>query len=210
MADQAVFGQIVDYIDQLNSDVGQLTVLVEKLMQEKGLAAVPSVGNQSTWGLTSHFAKPDGWRARDISRVYLPLDKELHDWSVFYLINLASLILFDFPVMVCGVLEHDLLTEKQVLQDVWSTYGFKSLAWQNIPWQNFKDERGYTVAEPTYKTATTRVRGYILNLFDLADRQKVIDNVIRPLTAGDDASLADFLTIPSYRFARLSDVDLAS
>lgn len=145
---------------------------------------------------------------RNVSRVYVPMDQELDDRSVFYLIDLTSKLLYDFPVMICGALAHDLLSEKQVLQNVWSTHGFRSLAWGNTQWQDFGDEDGFTVAEPAYNTSATRIKGYILNLFDLTDRQTVIDNVVRPLTAGDDVDLADFLTIPSYRFAGLRDEDL--
>ncbi|MCI0397907.1 MAG: hypothetical protein L0332_11755 [Chloroflexi bacterium] len=196
MSDTQVFKQIIGYLDRFHRDVGQLVVLVEQLMEEEGFVSLPSAGNRASWNLSSHYARPDAWRIRHIARVYMEEKGDTFEYCLFYLILLETQSEFDFPVIICGRIHHPPLKENQIYNQVYLTEHLRSLAQNRPSWQSFRLENGWTVAEPTFKTPSTRIAFYILNLFDLNDRQRVVDNIIRPLTQG--VNLDETLTVSKH------------
>lgn len=210
MSDWTAYKQIIGYFEQLNGDIGQLAVLIERLMEEEDFESLPSAGTRSSYGLTSNYSRSDYWWVRYITRCFVPREEEQYAWSVFYLINLTSESAFDFPAVVCGRMEHDFLSESQIYNRAYLVSPLRALTHKNEGWTALADEGGFSVAEPTFKTPTRRVKGYILNLFELSDRQKVMENIIKPLTTIDEESnLQEMITIPTYRFGNLPDLDMA-
>jgi hypothetical protein len=206
MENWKAYGQVIGYVDQLHRDIGQLVALTEQLVQEEGYEPLPSAGNRASYGVTSTYNNPGGWRVGYLSRFYIPADEVQYPYSVFYLVHLSAGSAFEFPPLICGRMEHDALSEKQIYYSVYNTEGIKSLAAKKPWWKAIRDEHGWTVAEPDYKTPAQRVRGYILNLFDMSDRQHVLDNVIKPLVSDEGEQLV--LTVPKYRFGGLKESDL--
>lgn len=200
MNDSSPYKQIIEYMDNLHRDIGQLVILIERLMEESGYGPVPSAGNRACWYLSSHYAYSDRWRVPHLSRFYILEGQKKSDHALFYLILLNSDSTFPFPVMLCARAAHPPLTEKEIYSNVWHSENLAGLAAASAQWALQGEEQGWFVAEPTYKSAINRLYGYFLNLFDLADRQHVIDNIILPLTT-PEANLDTILTIQKYGFA---------
>ena len=191
------FKQIAGYMDQLHRDIGQLMILIEKLIADAGYISLPTSGNRASWGITSHFERPYWWRARYLSRCYIPEEEEnKFSESFLFLISLETNTIFDFPVVICARTTHSPLTEREIYNQVFLTDRFKTLATSRPTWHHFGEEDGWIVAEPTFKTPITKINAYILNLFEISDQQKVIDNIVTPLLEG--GVLSEMLTLPTY------------
>jgi len=50
--------------------------------------------------------------------------------------------------------------------------------------------------EPAFKCRATQARVFLLNLFDLRNKETVLENIIIPLT--DEVDLDEILTIPRH------------
>lgn len=188
------FKQIVGYIDQLHRDIWQLMVLAEKLIVDAGYVSLPTSGNRASWGMTSHIDRPYWWRARYLSRCYISEEEEgKFSESFLFLISLETNTIFDFPVVICARTIHPPLTEREIYGQVFLTDHFKTLATSRPTWHRFGEEDGWIVAEPTFKTPITKINAYILNLFEISDQQKVIDNIVTPLVEG--GVLSEMLTL---------------
>jgi len=204
MNDSSPYKQIIEYMDNLHRDIGQLVILIERLMEESGYMSVPSAGNRACWYLSSHYASSDKWRVPHLSRFYIPEAQEISDHALLYLILLNSDSTFQFPVVLCARVSHPPLTEKEIYSRVWHAENLTALAAPSSLWMAHGEKEGWSVAEPTFKSAINRLHGYFLNLFDIADRQHVIDNIVLPLTT-EDENLDQFLTIPKYGFKRAEE-----
>lgn len=193
----AEFKEIAAYLDQLHRDIGQLMAFVEKCMGDAGYVSLSSSGNRASWRITSHFGRPDGWRAPYLTRCYV-VDGEDENFSesLIFLIVLETDTIFDFPTVICARMSHPPLTEKVIYSQVFLLDYLKTLVTSHPTWQNIRQEEGWIVAEPTFRTAITTIRAYILNLFSLSDQQRVMDNIIRPLT--EEGILAEMITRPTY------------
>ena len=204
MNDQPVFKQIMSYVDQLHSDIGQLTLLIERLMEESDLESLPRAGSKAYYGgLTTNFSRPKGWRVTYLSRCYVPVDEDNYEWSVFYCIYLSADTVFDFPPIICGRMDHESLSETQIYNRVFLTDPITSLIRKKSSWKGIRHERGWTLAQPDFDTPTKQVKGYVLNLFDMTGRQQVIDNILKPLTTfEDELSLDSMLTVSKSSIQR--------
>ncbi len=80
---------------------------------------------------------------------------------------------------------------------------FKSLATSRPSWQNFRQEEGWIVAEPAFRTPITMIQAYILDLFSLSDQQKVMDKIVRPLREGSD--LTGLVTLPPLPYMQVTE-----
>lgn len=197
MNDDSTFKQILRYMDELHQDLGRLVVLIERLMPEKGYVPFPSAGNRIGWALSSHYATPDRWRLTNLSRFYAREGEELIEQSLAYFINLATDTRFSFPTILCAQIKHTPMLEKNIYTRVWNidrlfSFGQKESAWRTMP-----NEDGWFVVAPLGETPVQSLRGYLLNVFDLVDRQHVVDNIILPLTE-PGANLDELLTIEKY------------
>lgn len=193
----ADFKQIAAYMDQLHRDIGQLMILTEKLMGDAGYISLPSAGNRATWRLSSHFEYPNKWRVLYLARCYIPDDEEeTFTESYLFLIVLRADTQFDFPPVICARITHPPLTEGKIYNHVFLPDRFKTLATSRSDWHDFNEEAGWIVAEPTFKTPLTKISTYILNLFEISDQQKVLDNIVKPLVEG--GALTEMLTLPTY------------
>ena len=204
MSNESTFKQIIRYMNDFHRDVGQLIILVERLMAEKGYAPIPSAGNRAGWGLTSHYALPERWRLTNASRFYAPDGEEIFDQSLAYFINLATDTRFPFPTMLCAQIAHPLLAERDVFTRVWKIEQLFSFGEKQSKWRAEREERGWFIVEPIGETPIQYLRGYLLNVFDLVDRQHVIDNIILPLTTFE-ANLDDLLTVQKYGLIHAED-----
>jgi hypothetical protein len=175
------FREIAAYMDRLHDDVGLLVGLVERLMGEEGYEAFPMYGNRACWHLSSHCASADRWRARYITRVYVPKGQDTYTSIVTFLVQLEHDTAYDFPTLICVRYYHDPLSATQV-DSMFNTFRLRSLSRTESDWRSFREEKGWTVAEPAFDAPIHHIKCYILNLFDIVDRQHVIDNVILPLT----------------------------
>lgn len=193
----ADFKQIAAYFDQLHKDIGQLMLLIEKLMGEAGYASLPSSGNRASWRITSHLERPEGWRAPYLTRCYvLEGEDEVFTESLIILIVLETDTIYDFPPLICARISHSSLTEKEIYNQVFLLEYLKTLATSRPSWRYLRKEQGWLVAEPTFRTPTNLIYAYILNLFEISDSQKVVDNIITPLLEGGD--LTKTLTLSAY------------
>ena len=200
----AEFKEIADYFDQLHRDIRQLIVFIEKLMGEDGYISLPSSGNRACWRITSHMDRPDGWRAPYLSRCYIP-DSEADSFteSLLFLIVLDTDTIFDFPPIVCVRIVHPPLSEREIYNQVFQINPFKSLATSRPSWQNFRQEDGWIVAEPAFRTPITMIQAYILDLFSLSDQQKVMDYIVQPLREGGD--LTGLVTLPPLPYMQVTE-----
>lgn len=193
----AEFKEIAAYLDQLHRDIGQLMAFVEKCMGDAGYVSLPSSGNRASWRISSHFERPGGWRAPYLTRCYVPdSEDETFTESLLFLIVLETETILDFPAVICARMSHPPLTEKVIYNQVFLLDYLKTVVTSRPTWQNIRQEEGWIVAEPTFRTPMTMIRAYILNLFSLSDQQKVMDNIIRPLT--EEGILAEMMTLPVY------------
>jgi hypothetical protein len=196
--DDATFKQILRYMDELHQDLSRLVVLIERLMPEKGYVVVPGARNAIGWNLSSHYAMPDRWRLTNVTRIHVREGDESFDHSLLYFINLASDTRFLFPTMLCARLVHSPLPADVIYGRVWNIARFFDFGLQEQgKWRLVREERGWTIVEPVGDTLIQSLQGYLLNVFDLVDRQHVIDNIILPLTE-PRANLDELLTIEKY------------
>lgn len=200
MSDESTYKQIVRYMDNFHQDIGRLLALIERLMEEQGYLAYASAGNRTTWSLSSHIAMPDRWRIPNLTRLFAPEGEERFEETLAYAISLEANSAFPFPAMLCARITHPPLFEKEAYTRVWNSDLFLSLARDCAQWEILGAQDGWTVARPvnTAKSAIANLQGYFLNLFELVDRQHVVDNVILPLTTPEVA--LDELTVPHYAF----------
>jgi len=201
MPEPSAYKQIVAYIDQLHQDLGQLVVLLEGLMEEEGYVTVPRFGNKACWHVSSHYAYSNKWRVPYVARCYLPdVEGERRSEATrFYLADLAPDTSFEFPALLCGILQHDPLTDGEVSSSVFITAPVRSLTRDGSEWTHFPERSGWYRAKPAFKSPVHSIQGYVLNLFDLVDRQHVIDNILKPLVTPDDA-LDAMLTVRKHPF----------
>jgi hypothetical protein len=206
MSDSSVFKQIVGYVDQLNRDVGQLAIFAEAAMDERGWASLPSAGSRVCWYMSHALDKAHGWRLPDLCRFYTQADQETVDRSVFCFISLDVKTAFDFPTILCGRAEHERLTEHEIFIQVFQTARLRPLLRQRSPWRLSLQNSGWARAEPGFRSSVDHLQVYILNLFDIGTKQRVIDNIVRPLT--EDAALSDLrsvLTVENYLPSQLAE-----
>jgi hypothetical protein len=202
MSDWTPFKDIVGYLDELHTDISQFVVLMEKMMLDKGYISLPTAGNQSNYSsVSSDYRRPEKWRAPYITRMFVLEEEELPSRSLFYLIMLKTYSTYDFPAVICGIYDHEPMPENRIWNKVYLIYKIQSMVASKPKWKNLRLENGWCVGEPDSKLPVLQVHGYILNLFDLSDRQKVIENIVEPLTRGGDQSLE--LTVPKYVFPPL-------
>lgn len=210
MSELSTFKQIIGYVDQLKRDVGQLVVLIERLMQERGYESLPSVGRQICWYLSHNYNSSNQWRLPHAARFFIPQGTTKTSSSVFYLILLETRSAFPFPTVICGRVRHELLTESEISSiKVFHTGRIKSLTYKRSQWGSFREERGWYVAEPTSSSsAIHELWGYILNLFDVDNAQKARDNIVTPLTEGENKlDLRQTLSLPYYAFPEMEGED---
>lgn len=205
MTETSTFKQIIGYVDQLNRDVGQLVVLIERLMREQEHVSLKSAGRQICWALSHSYQKSSQWRLPHAARFFTRAGTERVTTSAFYLILLEVRSAFPFPVVICGRMCHEPMTESQILGiEVFSTARIKSLAYKRSQWHAFRQERGWYVAEPSSAPKVKEVWGYILNLFDVEDTRKARDNIVTPLIEWERGlDLSQALTIPCYAFPEM-------
>jgi hypothetical protein len=194
----AEFKEIAAYFDQLHRDIRQLLAVTEKLMGDAGYSSLPSAGNRATWRITSHIDRPEYWRAPFLTRCYVPDGEDgIFSESLLFVVVLETDTLFDFPPVICARVAHPALGERDIYNQVfYAADYFKTLVTSRPAWHHFRQEQGWIVAEPTFKTPISTIQAYVLNLFTLSDQQKVVENIILPLTAG--GVLPELLTLPSY------------
>ena len=195
----STYKQIIRYMDDFHRDLGRLIVLIERLMEEQGYFAFSSAGNRASWGLSSHYESPQRWRVPNLARLYAPDGEDAFDETLAFFIALESDTVFPFPALLCARITHQPFAERDAYYKVWNTDQLQSLAQESGQWQVLGQEDGWYVARPSGKYAVNELRGYFLNVFDLIDRQHVIDNVLLPLTSSD-MTLDELLTISKYGF----------
>jgi hypothetical protein len=135
-------------------------------------------------------------------RLYAPADVQTTTFSLFYLVQLDTDSVFDFPTVVCGRVTHASLRTEELRGNTARAYknDLLSLTHSQPRWQQLRRENGWSVAEePEVETSLQDVQGYILNLFDMVDRQLVIDNISLPL-ANPENNLDEMLTVDKYPF----------
>lgn len=194
------FKNVMDYVDQLHEDIGKMALLLEQLLEEQGFMAV--LGSRGSWGLTNAYNQPARWRLPYLYRLYIPSDVDRTTRSLFYLVQLETDAVFDFPTIVCGRITHLSLEAGDVRGEIANDLATNalSLTYDAPQWQRIREENGWTIAEaPAFDTSIETVQGYILNLFDMTDRRRVIDNISRPL-ANPDKNLDEMLTVGKYAF----------
>ncbi|NLF64693.1 MAG: hypothetical protein GX579_08820 [Chloroflexi bacterium] len=196
MNDWQHYTSIMTYVDQFHKDIGALVALIEQLMLDRGYVSLPSAGNRASWGMSSHIERPDAWRVPNLSRLFMPEDSHTFSQTPFYFINLETGTAFDFPPVICGRLIHPPLTENEVYMGAYNTGGLKTLAHRKPSWRYVVVEKGWTVMEPAFKCRATQARVFLLNLFDLRNKETVLENIIIPLT--DEVDLDEILTIPRH------------
>jgi hypothetical protein len=205
MDKQSPFAQIVDYIDSLHADIGLMVKLLEGILDEKGY--VSPMGGSAYGSLTSHFEKPRRWRMRWVYRLFNQTDSEQFNESIFYLVMLHNDSAFDFPPVICAKVFHPPLDKDGIRAHVISGIRINSLATNTPHWKRISKQDGWCKAEePDFPTKVLSVQGYILNLFDMEDRDRVIDNIVVPLT-NTDRNLDEMLTVTKYAFPALSRED---
>lgn len=202
MSDQRVYKQIVKYWDDLHHDIGQLTVLVEQLMDEEGYISIPKLGNRACYQLTSHYANSDRWRPGYITRVYIPDSGDAFESTAVFLISLESDTSLDFPAVICGHYVHKCLDADGIAKNVVQSYRLRTLTRQESDWKDLQEDHGWVIARPKFDGPIEFFKGYILNLFDMIDQQHVIDNMVQPLI-GIDGDLNEMLTVERYTFPEL-------
>jgi hypothetical protein len=188
--------KIMTYVDQFHKDLGALVTLIEQLMLDRSYISLPSAGNRASWGMSSHIERPDAWRVPNLSRLFIPEDSDTVIQTPFYFINLETGTDFDFPPVICGRLIHPPLTEIEVYMGAYNTAGFKSLTQKRPSWRHLAVEQGWTVTEPAFKSRASQARVYLLNLFDLRNKEAVLENIVFPLT--EEVDLDTALTIPRH------------
>ncbi len=196
MSNRSEFPKILEYIDHFHQDVRQLAVLIDRLFDSEGYEYLPSATN-SVGDVSSHFEKPIRWRMRHIYRYYIPIGIEQPDSSILFIIYLGRTSPFNFPPMLCARLSHEPLKESQIHRSIYRKSNLRPLIRGNSKWINFREEKGWSFAEPNFDSPVNQIKGYILNLFDIKTRNLVIDNVITPLTSDNsefDLNLISDLT----------------
>ena len=196
----STFKQIVAYVDQLHEDIGKMAILIEQLMEEEGFTS--ELGSRGSWALTNSYNQPTRWRLPYLYRLFVPADMQTTTSSLFYLVQLETKSVFDFPTIVCGQITHPALPTEDFRGQ--TARAFKNnlllLTSSQPRWQQLRQKNGWSIAEdPEFETSLQKVQGFILNLFDMVDRQLVIDNISRPL-ANLDKNLDEMVTVGKYPF----------
>lgn len=203
MSERAEFPQILEYLDNFHKDVYKLAVLIDRLLDEKGFEYLPSATN-SVGDVSSHFERPIRWRMRYIYRYYTPLGIERPDTSILFIIYLGLTSPFMFPAMLCSRLFHESLKESRIHRKIYRKSNLRPLLRGKSKWNNFREENGWSIAEPSFDTPITQIRGYILNTFDLTTRENVLNYVVTPLTTTNgDLDLNSVGDIRIYAFPEL-------
>ena len=211
MSEVSAFKQIIGYVDELNQDVGQVALLIEREMADQDYVSLPAVGRRACWFVSSAIHRPTRWRLRHVVRYLIRKDTQKVDHTLFYMILLEVKSGFDFPAVICGRLEHPPFTDSEIHSNVISSGLIKSLTYPKSRWTGFRDDKGWGIARPAdEKSPIKQVRGYILNLFDIDQRLKVMDNIVRPLTEDwADMDLDSVLTVRKYMFPEQSPIRLS-
>lgn len=204
MSNREEFPKVLDYIDQFHQDVGQLAVLIERFLDAAGYEYLPSATN-SVGNVSSHFEKPKRWRMRHVYRYYVPIGTERPDVSVLFIVYLGTTSPFDFPPLFCARLSHEPLAESDIHQQIYKHTNFTPLIRGRSKWGNFREENGWSVAEPDFDIPVWKIKGYILNIFDLKTRDRVLENVITPLSSDNSAyDLNSVGDLSKYTFPELN------
>ena len=181
MDNNAIFTEVVGYFERFHKDVSQLAILIERLLDDEGYKSLPDIGNSAGRGLASHYRRPSRWRMRYICRYYTASEGDLLERSIFFLIYLGGGGQFEFPPILCGVVKHEPLNARRIYKKIYRQTTFRSLITDKTKWSGWT-EPGWSIAKPTWDLQIGQLKGYILNLFELNNRDLVIDNVIKPLT----------------------------
>ena len=170
-------------------------------MAEEEYISLHLAGNKSNYSISSHYMSPESWRAPYVTRMFVHEDEDQPKRTLFYLVLLESDSAFDFPAVICGTYEIEPMTENKIYNEVYILDPIRSMAREKPRWKNLRMENGWCVGDPNSKIPVIQVHGYILNLFDLSDREKVIENILQLLTQEDGAPLE--LTVKKYVFPPL-------
>ena len=201
MSNKELFTEIINYIDNLHRDIGQMVLLIEQSMEENNYRS--PMGGRASGEITSHYTKPEGWRIPYIYRLFIPVDPSVTTYSIFYLVMLQTDSAFNFPPIICAKVNHPPFTESEVSSQIVWGINVRSLARKESSWSKFQVENGWSIAAtPKHNTQVVSVQGYILNLFDMTDQQRVIDNIVTPLI-NPDRNLDDMRTVDKYVFPPL-------
>ena len=196
----STFKQVMAYVDQLYEDVGKMAQLIEQLMEEEGFTT--ELGSRGSWALTNSYTQPTRWRLPYLFRLYVPVDVQSTTFSLFYLVQLGTESAFDFPTVVCGRASHLSLPTEDLRSQTARSFknDLLTLTYSQPQWQQVGQENGWSIAaDPESSTPLNSVQGYILNLFDIVDRRRVVDNISKPLTNPDN-NLDQMLTVRNYPF----------
>lgn len=208
MSDDSTFKQVLRYMDEFHQDLGRLVVFTEQMMEEKEYVKLPALGNSIGWNLSSHYARPQNWRLTNLTRIYVHEGEEFFDHSLIYFVSLVSDTRFPFPTILCAHLVHPPLSADVIYgNSVWNVDRFFDFGRQEQSrWRPNREERGWTIVDPVGDTPIQYLQGYLLNVFDLVDRQHVIDNIVLPLTEAD-ANLNELLTVQKYGLVAIEESD---
>lgn len=185
MNNRPEFFEILRYMDAFHADVSQLVVLAEQLLDEQGFEALPKAGNRASGNLTTHYRVPTHWRIRYVYRYFIPKEVKRPETSLFILIYLGLVNTFTYPPVLCAKLHHAPLSANSIYDKVYSRSKLRSLFSSSANWHEGRWVDGWSLAKPNFDSPVEEIRGYLLNLFDLQNRELVVENVVKPLTDPD-------------------------
>ena len=143
---------------------------------------------------------------------YIPANaEEPVDQSILTLVRVEAGSYFDFPPVLCGIFYHDPLTFgcKRACKEMndWKFYSndkFKNLSNANGEWKDIEKVRKWCTTKSGYRTKIKEIRGYLLNVFDLASADAVKKNIVFPLKEGFEKENFDCdFSVPVHAFKKL-------
>jgi hypothetical protein len=205
MPDNGTAKQAMAYVDQLNHEVAALAACIDQQMARQGYLPSEEAGDTVYWYLNPSYKQPAGWRLQRVTRLFLKKSSDttqLYASSAFYAVILEPETPLPFLPVLCARIEHrEPLTPYDAHSKVHNSIRLKSLCFEHPAWQHFGEEQGWYLASPAAKLPIRRVRGYILNLYDLISVEAVGQNIIAPLTADEPLKpLKEYLTIEAHAF----------
>lgn len=194
--DPSVYKRVLSSIDNLHRDTSWLFKFVEKKMKDEKYKADPSE-KKVVWNLRERYNTPDQWRARHVARFYRHSDSKYFKKSLFVLLDLGVAHPYEFPPLICGHMVHPEKIQSKVLyRKEYRLRRIRSLISTDPAWENFRESDGWIIASPKssspFSGQVSYSKFYILNLFNLTNKDSVFNYIITPLTQEDDeASLKD-------------------
>jgi len=166
----------IKYLGGFYHDLEQMWSVLENHLLENSMILHPAQGNKTgfSYPLSNDIQRGGSWLLRNIQRYFVPEDRSdkaeqvLTDRSIVMSVSLYENSLFEFPVIMAGVIKYK---NEVSLNDIWNYWLWSEICSLDTGRNSWRFNDSASARGPVYKLKTISQR-------KIYDKKNLIENII--------------------------------